>query len=209
MEEETKSKYEEKKEAKEQARAENEKIARSTKMRMSLSRYVIGVAVILLIGYGLFLLAKAAGPKGEDFSVSHEIQGREHIANGSEHPPYNSNPPSSGWHYVEPARGGFYRNPIPDENVIHSLEHGDIWISYRKYISEEAKSILEEFAGQYVVVSPREENEADISLVSWGRTDSFDVEEGVVDEQRIKDFIIRYDNRGPEKIRNVQFNPGG
>jgi len=88
--------------------------------------------------------------------------------------------------------------------VIHNLEHGDIWIAYHFDISGEAKEILESFAGQYVVVSPRFENEGDISLVAWGRVDTFDIENGVIDKGRIKDFISRYYNRGPERVRSIQ-----
>jgi len=71
------------------------------------------------------------------------------------------------------------------------------------------KDTLESFAGQYVVVSPRALNDGDISLVAWGRVDMFDIENGVVDEGRIKDFISQYDNRGPEKVRGVQAGHGG
>jgi len=179
------------------------------KMRKSITQYAIWLLIIVAIGYGIFLLAQTAGPDGEDFSTRYEIQGRDHIADGAVHPEYNSNPPSSGWHYASPARGGFYEELLPDEQVIHNLEHGDIWIAYHSDISGEAKEILESFAGRYVVVSPRFENEGDISLVAWGRVDTFDIENGVIDEVRIKDFIKRYDNRGPEKVRGVQTGHGG
>lgn len=172
-------------------------------------RYSLWIAIVAVVGYGLFLLARTAEPDDEDFSVAYSIQGRDHIANGAEHPSYNSNPPSSGWHYVSPARGGFYDEPLPDEQVIHNLEHGDIWISYRSGISDEAKKVLESFAGRFVVVSPRGDNEGDISLVAWGRVDTFNAENGIVDEERIRDFISRYDNRGPEKVRGPQVGHGG
>lgn len=161
----------------------------------------IGIFVaVVLLGYGATLLARPA-PQGTDASVAYAIQGRTHIANDAVHPPYNSNPPSSGWHYVQPARGGFYDTPLADETVIHNLEHGDIWIAYRPDISDEAQSSLKRFANQYVVISPRQENEGDISLVSWGRVDTFNLENGTVDETRIRNFIRQYDNRGPERLR--------
>ncbi len=165
---------------------------------------IVWIVVIALAIYGLFYLVQKTGPQGEDFSISYEIQGREHIADGSSHPEYNSNPPSSGWHYVSPAEGGFYSEPLLDETVIHNLEHGDIWIAYHPDISTEVLSVLESFAGQYVVVSSREANTHDIALVAWGRVDAFDLDETDTLEQRIGDFIKRYDNRGPEKVRAVQ-----
>lgn len=209
MEEESKNNYEQKKQEREQAREKERAQVRRAKVQKSITRYGLWLLVLIAVGYGIFLLAQTAGPDGEDFSAAYNIQGRDHIADGAEHPAYNSNPPSSGWHYASPARGSFYIEPLPDEQVIHNLEHGDIWIAYHPEIDDAAKETLEDFAGQYVVVSPRAENEGDISLVAWGRVDTFDIEGGIVDEGRIRDFITRYDNRGPEKVRGVQTGHGG
>jgi len=202
--EEIKNTYEAKKQEREAVKEKERAQVKGAKVRKSIVRFTFWILILVAVGYGIFLIAKTAGPDGEDFSVAYEIQGRDHIADGASHPEYNSNPPSSGWHYASPARGGFYDEPLPDEQVIHNLEHGDIWIAYHPDISDEARSALESFAGQYVVVSPRFENEGNISLVAWGRVDTFDIENGVVDDSRIKDFISRYDNRGPEKVRGVQ-----
>lgn len=207
--EETKNNYEFKKWEREQTRERERRQDNLAKTHKSLVRYGLWILALVVIGYGIFLLAQTAGPDGEDFSTRYEIQGRDHIADGTSHLPYNSNPPSSGWHYASPARGGFYEESLPDERVIHNLEHGDIWIAYRSDISGEAKEILESFARQYIVVSPRSLNDGDISLVAWGRVDTFDIENGVIDEGRIKDFIKRYDNRGPEKVRGVQRGQSG
>jgi len=207
--EETKNNYEQKKQEREAAKKKERAQVQRAKVRKSIVRFTLWIFILVAVGYGIFLLAQTTGPDGEDFSVAYEIQGRDHIADGATHPEYNSNPPSSGWHYASPAHGGFYNEPLPDERVIHNLEHGDIWIAYRPDISDVAKDALESFAGQYVVVSPRAENNGDISLVSWGRVDTFDIENDVVDEGRISDFIKRYNNRGPEKVRGVQTGHGG
>lgn len=204
-----KTEYEIKKEEREKARKEERGQAQIERIKKSFMRYSLWIVILVAVGYGIFLLAQTAGPDGEDFSVAHSIQGRDHIADGATHPPYNSNPPSSGSHYTSTARGGFYEEPLPDERVIHNLEHGDVWIAYHPDISDEIKDTLESFAGQYVVVSPRLENEEDISLVAWGRVDAFDIENEAVDEGRIRDFIRRYDNRGPEKVRGIQTGHGG
>lgn len=203
MEEEIINGYESKKREREQAREEERNRVRMEKTKKSLVRYSLSIFIVAVIGYGIFLLAQNTGPDGEDFSVAHSVQGRNHIANGATHPPYNSNPPSSGSHYASPARGGFYNEPLPDEQVLHNLEHGDIWVAYRPDISDEVKETLKSFAGRYVVVSPRSENDGEISLVAWGRVDTFNVENKIVDEERIRDFIKRYDNRGPEKVRSI------
>ncbi|OJI09033.1 MAG: hypothetical protein COV08_02405 [Candidatus Vogelbacteria bacterium CG10_big_fil_rev_8_21_14_0_10_49_38] len=209
MEEEIKNNYASKKRERELSREKERRQTQTERTKKSFVRYGFWVLVMVAVGYGLFLLVQTAGPDGEDFSIAYNIQGRDHIADGTSHPEYNSNPPSSGWHYASTARGGFYNEPLADERVIHNMEHGDVWIAYHPDISDEAKDTLESFAGQYVVVSPRALNDGDISLVAWGRVDMFDIENGVVDEGRIKDFISQYDNRGPEKVRGVQAGHGG
>lgn len=167
-----------------------------------MKKYLIWLGVIIVVGGGLWFWINSFIPKGQDYSVEYEILGVEHIPEGSEHPAYNSNPPSSGWHYGEPAEVKFYdigQSP-PDEQLIHNLEHGDIWIAYHPRISEAVKKELKNFVAAKVVVTAREINETDLALVAWGRVDAFNLENGVLDEQRVKDFILRYVNRGPEKI---------
>jgi len=207
--EETKNNYKQKKQEREAVKQKERALVHLAKVRKSIVRFTLWILILVAVGYGVFLLAQMAGPDGEDFSTRYEIQGRDHIDDGASHLPYNSNPPSSGWHYASPARGGFYEESLPDERVIHNLEHGDIWIAYRPDISGGAKEILESFAGQYTIVSPRTGNDGDVSLVSWGRVDTFDIENDVVDEGRVSDFIKRYDNRGPEKVRGIQTGHGG
>lgn len=182
-------------------REEKRKKAKLKNITQRVVKYALWGLVLAVIVYGIVLMVRSAEPDGEDYSTAHTIQGRQHIAQGASHPEYNSNPPSSGWHYASPARTGFYTSPLPDEQVIHNLEHGDIWIAYHPSIDQAALEVLESYAGRYVVVSPREANDGDISLVAWGRVDTFDVDGGAVDETRIRDFIKRYDNRGPEKVR--------
>jgi len=162
----------------------------------------IALVVVILAGavWGVLKLSKEAGPVGEDRSVFYEAQNQQHINVGEEHPPYNSNPPSGGWHYELTSRKGFHTEPVPDEYIVHNLEHGDVWIAYHPRISDEAKETLRKFAFSKIIITPRESNDTDIALVAWERVDAFNLEGGPVPEDRIHDFIKRYRNRGPEKI---------
>lgn len=67
------------------------------------------------------------GEAGEEFS---EQTYSPHIVEGAEHPSYNSKPATSGWHYDAPARWGIYDEFLPDERLVHNLEHGGIGIHY-------------------------------------------------------------------------------
>ncbi|MBI2175194.1 MAG: DUF3105 domain-containing protein [Parcubacteria group bacterium] len=195
--------YEEKREEKLHVR-EQERLAtrRSSRMR-ALRKWIIVIMIAAGFGAGIILFLGRQLPEGEDMSRTVPLQGVEHIAQGAAHPPYNSNPPTSGWHYADPARSGFYTNAVADETVIHNLEHGDVWVAYHPRIPDEVKNALRDFALTKVIITLREENDMDITLAAWGRIDMFDLADGNLsdaDRARIDGFIKRYRNRGPERV---------
>jgi len=129
----------------------------------------------------------------EDFA----IVGRGHITDGTPGSGYNSNPPSSGPHWQAPAKAGIYDSPLPDERFIHNLEHGHIWIAYKNDVGDEVKNKLKgivENENFKIVLAPRDANETKIALVAWGRV----LKMQELDEQKVRDFIRTYRNRGPE-----------
>ncbi len=164
-----------------------------------------GVALLVFIGlgYALWSAVSAEIPKGPDRSIAYTIVGREHIPEGSPRPTtYNSNPPTSGPHFATPAPVGFYGRGLPDMRVVHNLEHGDVWISYKGSVSsttiQALKGLLD---GVKVIVTRRNENDTDVAAAAWGRLDKFNLAGATtsLDElQRLRDFILRYKNRGPE-----------
>lgn len=92
--------------------------------------------ILFLILTGVFL--KWLLTPGVEVGQVVEIQSRDHIKVGEVHPAYNSNPPTSGWHYNDPVSAGIYITEFPDENLIHSLEHGYVIISYNCNVKEES-----------------------------------------------------------------------
>lgn len=56
-------------------------------------------------------------------------EGREHVPIGTE-VAYGTNPPTSGNHYAQWTKWGVYDTPKDDRNLVHSLEHGYVIISY-------------------------------------------------------------------------------
>lgn len=74
--------------------------------------------------------------------------GREHIEIGKS-VDYNSEPPTSGPHYVEWVKAGIYQAPRDDRNLVHSLEHGYVIVSYNcdfKVVSRQPSAVREALA---------------------------------------------------------------
>src|SRR3989344_5445960 len=116
-------------------------------------KWTIGIVLVMAVGYSLILLVRQGQqPRpGEVFP----IQGQEHIAIGAIHEAYNSNPPTSGPHYTQPANWGVYQTELADEQVMHNLEHGGIWISYTE-VDDATKAVLEKIAksNSKIIVTP-------------------------------------------------------
>jgi hypothetical protein len=127
----------------------------------------------------------------------HEDLGQTHIAENAPHPAYNSNPPTSGWHYGSPASWGIYNSRIPDETLIHNLEHGGVWISYRDANDTGLLRQLEGLVSRYpdhVILTYRPENDRPVAVAAWQNLLTMDV----VDEAKIFEFIAQYLYKGPE-----------
>ena len=174
------------------------------------------VPTVLILGVGIWffsrpsVLGEQAMQGGSDSikpapvsspvagTVEYDIVSRNHITQGTAGSGYNSNPPTSGPHWAGAAKNGIYDSAIPDEQAIHNLEHGHVWIAYRSDLGEEVKNNLKDIASGddwKVILTPREANDSKIALVAWGRLLKMDEP----DLDKIKDFIKTYRNRGPEK----------
>lgn len=86
---------------------------------------------------------------------------------------YTQSPPFGGAHDFTWAscNGVVYDQPVRSENLVHSLEHGAVWIAYNPdQVSGPALETLRaKVEGeQYMVLSPYPNLDSPISLQSWG-----------------------------------------
>src|SRR3989338_8824047 len=156
---------------------------------------------VVIIGGIVFFFATNQKELSQDYSRQVAYEGDTHVAEGTD-VTHQSNPPTSGNHWPVPLTDGVYKMEKPDEAVVHSLEHGRVWISYKPSLPANIVEQLENLGtGQALIVTPRSENETDIALAAWIRLDTFNLNsDRTLDEQRVKDFIKRYKNKGPEFI---------
>lgn len=133
-----------------------------------------------------------------------------HIERGEAHEPYSTDPPTSGPHYSQPATAGFYTDAPPDEEIVHSLEHGYVVIWYRAddlrpaerdKLTADVKAAMKAAGDSELTLSPkliavpRPSLKERIALTSWGhlaRSDRFD-------RERVLEFIERYRDGAPEQ----------
>ena len=55
--------------------------------------------------------------------------------------PYTTFPPTSGDHWSAPVRCGFYIQAVPDEMVVHNMEHSNIIVSYNLTTREDLEAL--------------------------------------------------------------------
>ncbi|MBI2450775.1 MAG: DUF3105 domain-containing protein [Parcubacteria group bacterium] len=187
-----------KKEFKDSEREKKEKekktMERKRKSKKLAKRFFI-LAIILAVGWGIWRWAKTSDKNLPGVEIPQ--LGRNHINLKDQHEPYNSNPPTSGPHYGTPAQADFYEAMLPDEQVLHNLEHGYVWISYKddtdKDLMEKLKNLQKKYSWK-TIFTFRPQNDSKIALVSWGRLQKLDN----YDEKAIINFIKQLRNRGPE-----------
>lgn len=162
--------------------------------------WVIGVGVLVLTFIGWLVWANRPVSVSSDDLKGDEVQilSSAHVASASELQIPEGVPPAGGPHFVDPLPGGVYDSPIDDGRVIHSLEHGLIWVTYRPDgLSEDELKALKAFAAERkrdMVLSPRPANRDTVVAVSWGRRAV--LKPG--DLETLKAFFSTNLNRSPE-----------
>ena len=168
--------------------------------RKSLWLKLIVAAVVVAVLGGVGYLIATSDREASLLGEAIEDQGRDHIDPGTSHPPYSSNPPTSGPHWGTPQTCDFYEKEVPDEAVIHSLEHGAIWVTYKnKDLVEQMRSLFEKESAK-VLVSPRAANDSQIAAASWGRLLKLEQ----FDEKQILDFIKSNRGNAPEPLASCE-----
>lgn len=153
------------------------------------------VAALVLAGAVYALKANNAPLPGTHYPS----QGNMHINPGDSHPVYNSDPPTSGWHYPVPPNRGIYTQPLPQEWLVHFMEHAGVVIWYNagalppaqiKQLQDIVKSELNKGQG-LVLLAPSLDSKAGhpIALTAWQQLEYLDSVTG--SRSKIEDFVER------------------
>lgn len=159
-----------------------------------------GIAVVVVFAVGIlgYVLTRPsastpAGPAQPPTGVQTFANlSRDHVPGPVTYP---QTPPVGGAHNPAWLNCGTYTSPVPNENAVHSLEHGAVWITYRPGLPDaELTGLRTTVAGQrYVILSPYPGLPTPIVASAWGvqlRLDN-------ASDPRLAQFIRAY-QQGPQ-----------
>ncbi|MFF9864197.1 DUF3105 domain-containing protein [Streptomyces sp. NPDC013953] len=190
-------------------RARIEEMRRAEKARERRNRIITitlsTVVVAGLVGFGAYVLDKESDEKAQEVASAkapiRDEKSWDPKKLGRNHPTtpvsYPMKPPVGGDHHPVwmNCDGDVYKKPIRNENAVHSLEHGAVWVTYNgKAPAAEVKK-LEEKVGKtpYTLMSPVEDQAGAIMLSAWGKQVTVDG----ADDPRVNQFFTKY-VQGPQ-----------
>ena len=108
---------------------------------------------------------------------------------------YAQNPPVGGPHNPVWLNCGIYTAPVHNENAVHSLEHGAVWITYQPTLAPTAvQQLVNLVKGQpYVILSPYPGLPTPVVVSAWG----LQLKLQTANDPRIEQFIQKYE-QGPQ-----------
>ncbi|WP_154402618.1 DUF3105 domain-containing protein [Nocardioides speluncae] len=115
-------------------------------------------------------LGPAAG-SGEQAATLDEVEEyqsrRDHTDDDVDYP---QTPPVGGPHADEWLQCGVYDKPVRDENAVHSLEHGTIWITYdADAVDGDGVAALAEVLPDEGIISPYPDLPVPVVVTVWDR----------------------------------------
>lgn len=165
--------------------------------RSKLVWWVVGgtavIAVIALITASFLLTPKPVTFDRGDGDGS-SVSGLETFENTANHVEgtveYPQSPPAGGDHNAGWLNCGVYTEPVPNENAVHSLEHGAVWITYDPDAVDDASldALKGKLPSSYVIVSPVTGLDAPVVMSGWNAQLKLDS----ADDERVEEFLTAY-----------------
>lgn len=185
-----------KRDRRDQARLDRELIERQQHRRAQLRKVWIGLGVVAVVALGVGIAqtsgkdesTTAAPPPGtQDF----EVTGRNHVDGPVQYP---QDPPVGGDHAPVWLNCAAYDQPVPNENAVHDLEHGAVWITFQPELPQEQVDMLRGLASStFILVSPYPNLDSPVVASSWGHQ----LRLQDANDARLLEFIRSY-RQGPD-----------
>lgn len=110
---------------------------------------------------------------------------------------YEQDPPAGGPHNPVWQNAGFYEEPVRNENAVHLLEHGGVWITYTPDLPQDQKDKIQELVESQdcLLASPYPNLSEDEPVVAsaWGYQERLKS----ADDPDLEKFVRAY-RKGPQ-----------
>jgi hypothetical protein len=131
--------------------------------------------------------ARLAHPGAVDLSAVLVVTGLSNLHTSAD-VDYPQTPPVGGQHDPQWLDCGAYDAPVRDENAVHDLEHGAVWITYRPDLAAADVDALADVLPQDGLLSPYDGLPAPVVVTVWGRQ----LRLTGADDARLPLFLERY-----------------
>ncbi len=155
--------------------------------------WLIGGAVVVTAILMFFVLR----PADSNVALISVVVEYKNVARGHSTAPQNypQSPPVGGVHNPVWQNCGIYDQPLQNENVIHALEHGAVWITYQPDLAPDVLEYVRSLVRGHplTIMSPYPGLSKPVVATAWGLQLSLDDPK----DPRLPLFIARYEN-GPQ-----------
>jgi hypothetical protein len=145
------------------------------------------VVVLVAAGAVTAVLTNRPSPPSLDAVKTFDYKGAIHV---SDPVTYAENPPVGGPHFGQWLNCGVYDAPVQNENAVHSMEHGAVWITYRPDLaSDQVAELKSDVAREtYTVLSPYQGLPSPIVLSAWNNQ----LQVQSADDPRVNAFLAKF-----------------
>ena len=154
---------------------------------------VAAVAVVGLV-IGAVVTSSTPAPDPEDIKItglqSYPEYAGEILKHVAEPVQYEQTPAVGGDHAGAWLNCGVYTEPVQTENVVHSLEHGAVWVAYNPddVAGDELEALQDAVPDTYSVLAPYPDLQAPVVVSAWGEQ----VELDGVEDERLQQFVDKF-----------------
>lgn len=179
----------------ERGRQLREQHARRKRMRRLAIGGIGGAIVAIVVVFVGYTFIQDRQQDKDDENLLGNVQTYQVTRNHTPDPvTYAQTPPVGGDHDQRWQNCGYYDAPLRNENAVHSLEHGAIWITYQQDLPAEQVSTLRDKANtSYILVSPFVGLPTPVVASAWGVQIQLDS----ADDPALDAFIRTY-RQGPQ-----------
>ncbi len=150
------------------------------------------VAIMVAVGVVWFTTHENTGDGTISGVVTYSNLSRQHVAGTIIYPQI---PPVGGNHNPIWQNCGIYTSPIANENAVHSMEHGAVWVTYQPGLGAQDVTQLQNLVHghSYALLSPYPNLPSPIVISAWG----VQLKVNSANDPRLAQFLAKYE-QGPQ-----------